>query len=425
MKKIPVALLVVALAGFIYGLIHLFHLRFESGDNYPPYSSFRSDPLGAKALFESFDRLIPAERHVQPLSKLSEGRDTTLLWLGEEAREARFTDDEFKEFEKFLRTGGRLVIAFLPVMQQPRFSRFAPPPPKGVPGAVPTGTNASAGKSIPWPIALGTRWNFSLGYHELSRADDQSFIPELATLRDSTATLPKGMKVHTSLHFTPTDPAWRTIYTRVVSRTNELTMMMERSFGRGSLVLCADAFPFSNEALLKEREPQLLSWFVGSSRRVVFDETHLGVAIDPGLAALARKYRLHGAFAALLVLAALFIWKNTSSFMPPREEQLARERGELVEGRDSAAGFINLLRRNLPPALLMKICVEQWQTHVARLRKPAPARLEAMQKLIDAENALEPRQRNPVRTYREFCKILSKGFGFRVSGFESKKNNHP
>jgi hypothetical protein len=408
MKKISIALLVVALAGFIYGLIHLFHLRFESGDNYPPYSTFRSDPLGARALFQSFDRLIPADRHVQPLSKLGEGRDTTLFWLGEEARSARFTDDEFKEFEKFLRTGGRLVIAFLPEMQQPRSSRFASPPPKAGPGALPPGTNAPPGSSMPWPVTPGTRWNFTLGYHELLRAEDKSFIPELSALRDSNAELPKGLKVHTSLHFSPTDPAWRTIYARVVSKTNELPVMMERPFGRGSLVVCADAFPFSNEALLQEREPQLLSWLTGSSLRVVFDETHLGVAIDPGIAALARKYRLHGAFAALLVLAALFIWKNTSSFMPPREEQLARERGELVEGRDSSAGFINLLRRHLPPALLMKTCVEQWQTHVARLRKPAPARLEAMQKLIDSENALEPRQRNPVRTYREFCQILKR-----------------
>ncbi len=406
MRKISVALLVIALAGFIYGLIHLFHLRFESGDNYPPYSTFRSDPLGAKALFQSFDRLIPAERHVQPLSKLGEGRATTLFWLGEEARGARFTDDEFKEFEKFLRTGGRLVIAFLPEMQQARSSKFAPRPPKAGPGAVPPGTNAPPGSSVPWPVTPGARWNFSLGYHELLRTEDKSFIPELSVLRDRNAELPKRLKVHTSLHFSPTDPAWRTIYARVVAKTNELPVMMERSFGRGSLVLCADAFPFSNEALLQEREPQLLSWLTGSSRRVVFDETHLGVASDPGIAALARKYRLHGAFAALLVLAALFIWKNTSSFMPPREDQLARERGELVEGRDSAAGFINLLRRNLPPALLMKTCVEQWQMHVARVRKPAPARLEAMQKLIDTENALEPRQRNPVRTYREFCEIL-------------------
>ena len=406
MKKISLALLVVALAGFIYGLIHLFHLRFESGDNYPPYSTFRSDPLGARALFQSFDRLIPADRHVQPLSKLGDGRDTTLFWLGEEARSARFTDDEFKEFEKFLRTGGRLVIAFLPEMQQARSSKFTPPPPKAGPGAMPPGTNTPPGSSVPWPVTPGARWNFSVGYHELLRTEDKSFIPELSVLRDRNADLPKGLKIHTSLHFSPTDPAWRTIYARVVAKTNELPVMMERSFGRGSLVVCADAFPFSNEALLQEREPQLLSWLTGSSRRVVFDETHLGVAIDPGIAALARKYRLHGSFAALLVLAALFIWKNTSSFMPPREEQLARERGELVEGRDSAAGFINLLRRNLPPALLMKTCVEQWQTHVARLRKPAPARLEAMQKLIDAENALEPRQRNPVRTYRQFCEIL-------------------
>jgi hypothetical protein len=200
-------------------------------------------------------------------------------------------------------------------------------------------------------------------------------------------------------------------------------VVIERTMGRGSIVLCADSFPFSNEALRREREPELLAWFVGLAREVIFDETHLGVQEDPGVATLARKYRLGGVFAALLILAGLFIWKNSASFMPPYEEQLARERGELVEGKDSAAGFINLLRRNIPPADLMKVCLEQWNAHFAHTRKPSEAKLGAMQKVIDAENALEPRQRNPVKMYREFCEVLSSRFEFRVSSFESKQSN--
>ena len=46
MKRFAVVLLLLILAGFGYGLNRLFSLRFESGDIYPAYSSFRTDPLG-------------------------------------------------------------------------------------------------------------------------------------------------------------------------------------------------------------------------------------------------------------------------------------------------------------------------------------------------------------------------------------------
>jgi hypothetical protein len=69
---------------------------------------------------------------------------------------------------------------------------------------------------------------------------------------------------------------------------------------------------------------------------------------------------------------------------------------------------VNLLRRNIAPASLLRVCLEQWNAALAGLRKPPRAKLEAMQRLIDAQNALEPRDRNPVGTYREFCQILKR-----------------
>src|SRR5436189_6446428 len=99
MKRLPLLVLLVVLAGFTFGLVQLFNLRFESGDNYPPYSSLRADPLGSKALYESLGHLMPARRHLQPLSRLGDGRDATLIWLGEDARKLRFLPGEFKDLE--------------------------------------------------------------------------------------------------------------------------------------------------------------------------------------------------------------------------------------------------------------------------------------------------------------------------------------
>jgi hypothetical protein len=121
-------------------------------------------------------------------------------------------------------------------------------------------------------------------------------------------------------------------------------------------------------------------------------------------------------FGAVLLLALLFVWKNAAGFMPPHDDDIGRELGETVEGRDSAGAFVNLLRRNIAPANLLRVCLEQWNN--AGLRKPARPKLEEMQRLIDTQNALEPRGRNPVGTYREFSRILGKSSGFRVPGSE-------
>jgi hypothetical protein len=422
MKRFPLLLLVIAIAGFTFGLVHLFNLRFESGDNYPPYSSLRADPLGSKALYESLDHLVPARRHLQPLSRLGDGRDTTLVWLGEDVRKLRLLPNEFKDLETFVRTGGRVVIGLLPVLERPRINRFAarsargkgglptpaPPPPATAPTNSPGWQPGDEFEDFR-KVSIRDRWSVSFDYAELSKTADGKIVPVLAARRGmpDDSPLPRSISVHTALHFDKLDPSWRTIYARVAG-TNVQPVVIERTMGRGSIVICADSFCFSNEALRREREPELLAWVVGPAHEVIFDETHLGVHEDPGVATLARKYRLGGVVAALLLLAGLFIWRNSVSFMPPYEEQLASERGELVEGKDSAAGFINLLRRNIAPADLMKVCLEQWNAHFAHSRKPSEAKLVAMQKIIDAENGREPRQRNPVRTYQQFYEILKR-----------------
>jgi hypothetical protein len=414
MKKLPVLLALIAICGFVYGLIHLFNLRFDAGDNYPPYSSLRADPLGSKALYESVDALLPARRHRHPLSKLGEGRETTLLWLGEEAKNLRFLPGELKELEAFVRTGGRLVIGLLPVLERPQGNRIQTLAArrKGGPVAAPTNNPAVPplnGMEDPEKIAISDRWNLSFDYSELSREDDNKIIPAPAVRRDAPddLPLPRSIGVHSALYFSKLDPDWRVLYARLAG-TNVHPVVVERVFGKGSIVLSADSYYFSNEALRAEREPGLLAWFLGPAREVIFEETHLGVQEDPGVMTLARKYRLGGLFLALALLGGLFIWRNSASFMPPDEEQLAWERGAQVEGKDSASGFINLLRRNIAPADLMKVCLEQWNAHFALTRKPSVARLEAMQKIIDAENLLEPRQRDPVGTYQKLCDILSK-----------------
>ncbi|MGD2272538.1 MAG: hypothetical protein PVI06_19215, partial [Desulfobacterales bacterium] len=70
-RKLLLATLAVLSLIFCYGVVHLFLLRFETGDIYTPYSSLRSDPLGTRALFESLAQLaaLSVRRNFRPLKE--------------------------------------------------------------------------------------------------------------------------------------------------------------------------------------------------------------------------------------------------------------------------------------------------------------------------------------------------------------------
>ena len=78
-----IALAILALLGFGWGLWQLFTIRFETGDVYPPYSSLRADPLGTKALHDSLNSLnaLRVGRNFRPLGRFADPRNTTAFWF--------------------------------------------------------------------------------------------------------------------------------------------------------------------------------------------------------------------------------------------------------------------------------------------------------------------------------------------------------
>ena len=140
---------------------------------------------------------------------------------------------------------------------------------------------------------------------------------------------------------------------------------------------------------------------------MLFDETHLGVLEAPGVAALVRKYRLHGLVFGLALLAGLFVWKNTTSFVPPYDEDIVETRTDAVAGRDSAAGFVNLLRRSISSAEVLSVCFAEWKKTRAHGRADLNARMDQMAAVIAEEQAKSAREKNPVETYRRITRILT------------------
>jgi len=143
---------------------------------------------------------------------------------------------------------------------------------------------------------------------------------------------------------------------------------MELSMGQGTIVLASDSYFLSNEAMRRERHSDLLAWLIGPNRRVIFDETHLGISENPGISTLMRRYHLGGLLAGLFVLAVLAVWKNSARLLPGAETRSATE--EVVLGKESFAGFVNLLRRNVAPSALLPLSIEQWLKRFPRKSQP-------------------------------------------------------
>src|SRR5262249_595808 len=118
------------------------------------------------------------------------------------------------------------------------------------------GKQAKAKKSprkvleIPEGISLKERW--ALEFVNLPSNESAEAINE------SSVTLPESLAWHGGLAFTNLPSQWKVIYSRAGH-----PVVIERRFGTGSVVMATDSYFLSNEALLKDRHADLLSWWVG------------------------------------------------------------------------------------------------------------------------------------------------------------------
>ncbi|MBF0529249.1 MAG: hypothetical protein HQK55_08265, partial [Deltaproteobacteria bacterium] len=205
---------------------------------------------------------------------------------------------------------------------------------------------------------------------------------------------------HSALFFHNLNGAWQVLFT-----VRGQPVIIERQYGRGSIVLCSDTYFFSNEAIKTIETAELLAGLIGPNRRIVFDEAHFGVLDDPGVAGLARKYRLHGLLLGLLVLAGLFIWKNSSSLLPAVEDDQGESTTLVISFRDYTAGMISLLRRGLPKAQILMVCWREWKSSPAAPKQEDDRSLSSAETIVNGPKA----RTDPVQAYLEIQQILSEG----------------
>ena len=246
--------------------------------------------------------------------------------------------------------------------------------------------------------SLTERWGLDFGYlrPESGKATDYGS----AVVRNhSQLSLPDTLEWHSAIIFTNLASSWRTIYAR---GTNPV--VVERKFGSGTVVLASDSYFLSNEALRKDRHADLLAWWIGPGRQILFDEAHFGIVENEGIAALIGKYRLHGFVASLMLLAGLFLWKNSLVFIPPLEPR----KEDFIAGKEAFTGFVNLLRRNIRKRDLLDICFAEWEKSFRKNVKQTSAKYSRAESIVQAHKAGPQNQNAIFGAYRELCQLLKK-----------------
>ncbi len=422
MLRKPLLTLLLALllgGGFAYGLVRLFVLRYEVGDVYPPYSSLRADPLGTKALAEALDALpdVEVRRNFKPLPKLRPEAPVTLVYTGVPHR-AYWSAQELAAFESLVVTGSRAVFTFYPFEKKPsekdekrardqervkkeEKTKKAQPDPKKKKAQDKKSEEESArdeaeekrGQRLIDFADVAKRWGFVFDYlpEEKEAYDRQAALVEPGGLLES------DLAWHSALYFRDPKPQWKVLY-----MCGTMPVVMERKYGDGSIVLVADSFLVSNEALRKERHPRLLARLFSGPPLVIFDEESRGLRDDPGIATLARKYRLHGVIAGLFLLAIFFVWKNAVRFIPAYDPQFAES--DVIAGKESSEGFINLLRRSIRPAAVFQTCLAEWRKTFAH----QPRELAKVEEIWAQDQARPARERDPLAAYRAISRALTR-----------------
>lgn len=406
MKPGPIVVFCLVLALLAWGFWELFRDRMGAGDVYPEYSSLRADPLGTRALYESLEALpgMAVDRSVDSPVAFTPGAEDTRLYIGmTRGTLASATPQECLAMDKAARTGARIVIAmaYVSTAYVPFHASKEGPEKKKTPAK--DDAKADDGKktaeedrkkAAPLPLGalrgpgseghasaltLEKLWGFTFD------VSGKYSIPQSISTEAAPAGFPTALECQTALHFKTLEGSdWTVLY-----RKGGQPIMMERLVGRGSIVLIADPYFLTNEALQRYRSTPLLSWVVGPNRHVIFQEDIHGGERDGGIMTMVRRFGFTEAVLSLLVLALFFVWKEMATFIPasPRED-------EVILAIAPTAGLSALLRRAIAPKSLFKDIVGQW-------RRQAP---EADRRRIDAL----PEASDPLSAYNSALSALKR-----------------
>ncbi|MBV8895005.1 MAG: DUF4350 domain-containing protein [Acidobacteriaceae bacterium] len=306
--------------------------------NYPAYSSLNNSADGAKAYYEALRKLgVDTTRNYRPLRKLT-GTRADVFYAGTPISALQHADEkDFEDFEHLAKTGAHLILAAQPEVVGTEPSRISKKKEK---------KEDAAPKDL-----LKQRWGIELG-----------FRPRQLTAAETGPLKHLGIKPFVAYFRT-----WSNEWTPSVTRNGQ-PAILERRFGSGSILLVSDCRYFSNRQLLTSPDTEILTAVISQTPQVIFDESHLGLEDTGTVIGLTTAHHLNWIFAGFVLLAGLYIWRYSVSFIPPFPAPTSSS----VAGRDAYAALTNLLIQSVPLKSLLHTAAEEWNrtAHLRRNQRP-------------------------------------------------------
>jgi hypothetical protein len=394
----------------IFLITKLFILRFNRGDIYPPYSSLRTDPRGTKILYESLSNYGNVSRNFKEIETLQTPSSCNLFVLGFPSSylDIMFSQSELIDMEGMLNSGCRLVMTLAPEAkklekEKDEEEEDSSSEKKKKKDEKKTEAKKEVekkkNKEHKVPQLISQKWNFSWDFKDLPKDADDKTTPVKVTRTADDTHLPDSISWYSGTYFKDLGPEWKVLYSR-----DSYPVLIERSRGKGSIIIASDTYFLSNEAMFLERHPELLSYLVGEKSNIIFDEMHFGMSENPGVASLLRRYGLETLVFGMILLMALFVWKNSSSLIPrhPYEEKSER----IYTNADHESGFINLLKQNIPPAELLDLCANEWNKTASRKGAHIASEMAQIQNILNEEKLKSKNQINLIHTYNRINNIF-------------------
>ncbi|MEM7673720.1 MAG: DUF4350 domain-containing protein, partial [Verrucomicrobiota bacterium] len=245
----------------VLGVFTLVQWRFETGDMYPRLSSLRSDPLGARVLYETFNAYdeVRVERNFNPWDSTLNLRGGTVFFLNFDPAEAELWGENPYIID-FVASGGRVVFGLNPE-RRPSYFKYD--------------EEASNEETV---LEKEAREN------ALANPSQESF-ERISSLSDSLELVEiSDLKYHQTARFAeetlgkPGSLLWRKRFAFERGRDvwepllsiDEHVVAAYRNYGRGSIVMFGDDYLFSNEALYLRRDLELFHWLLAGSDTVIF-----------------------------------------------------------------------------------------------------------------------------------------------------------
>ncbi|MBN1983774.1 MAG: hypothetical protein JW795_19725 [Chitinivibrionales bacterium] len=410
-NKLSIGLFIGCCLVFVSAFIILFVTLYGRGLLYPAYSSLSNEPRGTAALYESFEQMpgVTVQRAYEPFERLQHADHYTHIAAGLPASLVwRFPKKTFDAIDSALVAGARIVMCINPARTFLSTSSFFSDSVadsstvKQRPDSIFAAKKDSLLQRYEYEnalVSLGKQWHFNV--------NDDGFPPDTngkpavsimvhadqPGIEDSIVWLSESF-------FEGLDSLWRVLYLR-----DTLPVMIERTIGRGTLVLSCDGYFLTNEALAFCRAPKLLASLAGRHTQLLFHEAHLGIVKQTGLLALLNRYHCMGFFCGVILLMALYIYKNANPLI--RVTDASEMQQSNISCIQEHEGLRLMLGKSIDAHTILSASIAEWRKSSPYTRKQTEELYGKIEATISTVDSKAQTHTSQISGYNAICSICS------------------